>query len=250
MIKFFRKIRQRLLTENKFSRYLIYAIGEIILVVFGILIALSVNNWNENKKSLLAEKSIYIKLVRDLSQEELIIQRDIKWSKAYQDIHYQVYNETQGAKPLDSLIEYNWLQYIHIYHPIIGAQYKESIVTLKNENIQALLRDYIYQENQTEDAVIEFNDFKTQVLRPFFGEYGIYDTDEIYHTEDRYGFDFLEKVPLLKYDKLKEQYANIELEEYLFNLRFKTSWLIRNLELLLSNNEKLKAILLAEIENM
>ncbi len=119
MIKFFRKIRQRLLTENKFSRYLIYAIGEIILVVFGILIALSVNNWNENKKSLLAEKSIYIKLVRDLSQEELIIQRDIKWSKAYQDIHYQVYNETQGAKPLDSLIEYNWLQYIHIYHPIM-----------------------------------------------------------------------------------------------------------------------------------
>lgn len=50
MIKFFRKIRQQLLTENKFSKYLIYAIGEIILVVIGILIALSINNWNENKK--------------------------------------------------------------------------------------------------------------------------------------------------------------------------------------------------------
>ena len=46
MIKFFRKIRQRLLTENKFSTYLIYAIGEIILVVIGILIALQVNNRN------------------------------------------------------------------------------------------------------------------------------------------------------------------------------------------------------------
>ncbi len=42
MIKFFRKIRQRLLTENKFSKYLIYAIGEIVLVVIGILIALSI----------------------------------------------------------------------------------------------------------------------------------------------------------------------------------------------------------------
>ena len=50
MIKFFRKIRQRLLTENKFSKYLIYAIGEIILVVIGILIALQINNWNENRK--------------------------------------------------------------------------------------------------------------------------------------------------------------------------------------------------------
>jgi len=49
MIKFFRKIRQKLLSENKFSKYLIYAIGEIVLVVIGILIALQINNWNENK---------------------------------------------------------------------------------------------------------------------------------------------------------------------------------------------------------
>jgi len=48
MIKFFRKIRQKMLTENKFSKYLLYAIGEIILVVIGILIALSINNWNQN----------------------------------------------------------------------------------------------------------------------------------------------------------------------------------------------------------
>lgn len=47
MIKFFRKIRQRLLTENKFSKYLLYAIGEIILVVIGILIAININNTNE-----------------------------------------------------------------------------------------------------------------------------------------------------------------------------------------------------------
>ncbi|MGB5316110.1 MAG: DUF6090 family protein [Robiginitalea sp.] len=49
MIKFFRKIRQRLLTENNFNRYLVYAIGEIILVVIGILIALQINNWNQNR---------------------------------------------------------------------------------------------------------------------------------------------------------------------------------------------------------
>ena len=47
MFKFFRHIRQKLLTENKFSKYLLYAIGEIILVVIGILIALKINNSNE-----------------------------------------------------------------------------------------------------------------------------------------------------------------------------------------------------------
>ena len=51
MIKFFRKIRQRMLTESKFSKYLLYAFGEIILVVIGILIALTINNNNEIRQN-------------------------------------------------------------------------------------------------------------------------------------------------------------------------------------------------------
>jgi len=50
MIKFFRKIRQQLLTESEFNKYLLYAIGEIVLVVIGILIALQLNNLNERNK--------------------------------------------------------------------------------------------------------------------------------------------------------------------------------------------------------
>ena len=50
MIKIFRKIRQKLLTENKFSNYLLYAIGEILLVVIGILIALYINNLNTERQ--------------------------------------------------------------------------------------------------------------------------------------------------------------------------------------------------------
>lgn len=55
MIKFFRKIRQSMLTENKFGKYLIYAIGEIVLVVIGILIALAINNWNTEKNNQIKE---------------------------------------------------------------------------------------------------------------------------------------------------------------------------------------------------
>ncbi len=50
MIKFFRHMRESLLLENKTSKYFKYALGEIILVVIGILIALQINNWNEDKK--------------------------------------------------------------------------------------------------------------------------------------------------------------------------------------------------------
>lgn len=49
MIKFFRKIRQKLVQENRVSKYLLYAIGEIILVVVGILLALQINSWNQQR---------------------------------------------------------------------------------------------------------------------------------------------------------------------------------------------------------
>lgn len=62
MINFFRKIRQQLLTQNKVSKYLLYAIGEIVLVVIGILIALSINNWNEEQKNRFEEKNLLLEL--------------------------------------------------------------------------------------------------------------------------------------------------------------------------------------------
>ncbi len=59
MIKFFRTIRQRMLKENHFSRYFLYAIGEIVLVVIGILIALQINTWNEGRRSA-EQETLYL----------------------------------------------------------------------------------------------------------------------------------------------------------------------------------------------
>ncbi|WP_373522669.1 DUF6090 family protein [Aquiflexum sp.] len=70
MIKFFRHIRQKLLSEDKFSRYLLYAIGEIVLVVIGILIALSINNWNEYRKETNFEQKILRELKSDFEYNE------------------------------------------------------------------------------------------------------------------------------------------------------------------------------------
>lgn len=65
MIKFFRKIRQNLLVENKTSKYFKYAVGEIVLVVIGILIALQINNWNENRIQKKEEKVILLSIKKD-----------------------------------------------------------------------------------------------------------------------------------------------------------------------------------------
>ena len=79
MIKFFRKIRQRLLTENRFSKYLVYAFGEIILVAIGILIALWVNDYNDNRKNVKIENTYLKAMLEDfeinLKTSEYIIKR-------------------------------------------------------------------------------------------------------------------------------------------------------------------------------
>jgi hypothetical protein len=70
MIKFFRKIRQNLLSEGKTGKYLKYAIGEIILVMIGILLALQVNTWNESRKNLILEEEFKIGLKKDLLRDK------------------------------------------------------------------------------------------------------------------------------------------------------------------------------------
>ena len=66
MINFFRKTRKKLADDNKFFKYSRYAIGEIVLVVIGILIALQINNWNEQNKTARQERAILIELVNNL----------------------------------------------------------------------------------------------------------------------------------------------------------------------------------------
>ncbi|PCJ50482.1 MAG: hypothetical protein COA74_01495 [Gammaproteobacteria bacterium] len=76
MINFFRNVRKRLLAENKFSNYLLYAIGEIALVMIGILLALAVNDWNERRNDLDKELQILNQLKEEY--ETNLIQLDQK----------------------------------------------------------------------------------------------------------------------------------------------------------------------------
>ncbi|NET34370.1 MAG: hypothetical protein F6K19_20480 [Cyanothece sp. SIO1E1] len=67
MIKFFRRIRQKLLSKGHIRKYLAYATGEVLLVVIGILIALQINNWNEKRK-----KTAYVEALIDKVEQDLV----------------------------------------------------------------------------------------------------------------------------------------------------------------------------------
>ncbi|WP_432410518.1 DUF6090 family protein [Rasiella sp. SM2506] len=94
MIKFFRRIRKNLLTENKFSKYLLYAIGEIILVVIGILIALNINNWNEERKEKVVVRNVLKDIRYDLVADTVKFSRDLQSIPGFVDNAKSLLNGT------------------------------------------------------------------------------------------------------------------------------------------------------------
>ncbi|TPV32796.1 hypothetical protein FJ651_10800 [Paucihalobacter ruber] len=98
-------IRQKLLAQNQVTRYLVYAIGEIILVVIGILIALSINNWNENRKDNLLMKKYTENLISELKSDLLMYDElDARNKRVTKNIqsYFAYYNSDQPN--LDTLI--------------------------------------------------------------------------------------------------------------------------------------------------
>jgi len=71
VLNFFRRIRRNLANQNKFVQYSRYAFGEIVLVVIGILIALQINNWNENRKKETLKNEYKIALINDYTKDTI-----------------------------------------------------------------------------------------------------------------------------------------------------------------------------------
>jgi len=108
MIKFFRKIRQNLLMENKTEKpalpagkYFKYAIGEIVLVVIGILIALSINNWNEQRKKNNELTQINERLITDMDDDIREISRILLFWQAKKPLFKKVMNDSMSADLFD-----------------------------------------------------------------------------------------------------------------------------------------------------
>lgn len=110
MINFFRKKRKQLASDNKLGKYLRYAIGEIVLVVIGILIALSINNWNNRRIKENAAESLSFRLLAETKKNKKQLQNQIERVKELQDetqsllIMFSPEFETKSSKLLDSLL--------------------------------------------------------------------------------------------------------------------------------------------------
>jgi len=247
MIKFFRKIRQNLLSEGKTGKYFKYAIGEVVLVVIGILIALQINNWNELRKAIDREHSLYQNILIDLENEDIILNSALDQYKEHSDAYYQIYYETIGKVKYDSTSNrYNILRWHNIFDFIISNKYKNAISEITSNNIAKLINEKAKIESYALQANQNFNDFKDDIIIPFFVRHGIYDSNKAFQSE-KYKFNPLLDINFFKNDRLKSQDASSELDQLLVELKIKTSWAIDNLESLMKKNEEISIALREEL---
>lgn len=175
MIKFFRKIRQNMIKENKVSKYMLYAIGEIVLVVIGILIALSINNWNEKQINRKQELIILENILQDLQNDNLgltniIERRTSKASSA--EIMASYYNGAKIEKLSDYYFHWTNVLYWEAHYPR-NIAFKElinsgNVSKIKNASIRnSLLVINVSYEELFRVRAHMYDDYAIYLYNPY-----------------------------------------------------------------------------------
>ena len=148
MIKFFRKIRQNLLMENKTGKYFKYAIGEIVLVVIGILIALQINNWNENRIENKEVKTYLNNLILDLNEDQEVLDRMNNW-QTFKYFSMQYLLEMEGTNLYDPIADRK-----NDIPPLDELKSTGMYSKLNPELKKGINNYYAFRENNFHDSII------------------------------------------------------------------------------------------------
>ena len=108
MLRFFRNIRQNLLEKGKLKKYFLYAIGEILLVVIGILIALQIDNWNNQRISSSQEITLLKEMKKNLETDITDVRGNIIWLKSYLNSNQLVLNNLESASAFEDSLDVHY----------------------------------------------------------------------------------------------------------------------------------------------
>ncbi|MEZ2414516.1 DUF6090 family protein [Muriicola sp. E247] len=231
MIKFFRKIRQKLLSENKFGKYLTYAIGEILLVVIGILIAISINNWNQtNSENKIAEnyiKSLVIELNSDLNYYKLHKSRNLSQIRQINEIQNALNSVGKNNSKEDFALKLMDVMEPFPFSPKT-ATYTD-LVTSGNMGLikpETIRQKIISHYNLVEQMTLHVNretDYNWNHLHPFFKENGYFE----WRNNPRISVDTViikkrNQFPIFELEKSSSEFKAVENNLYFRQLMLTT----------------------------
>jgi hypothetical protein len=175
MIKLFSKIRQNLIMANKTGKYVKYAIGEIILVMIGILLALQVNNWNQNRIEQSEENEVIAKLHKDFKENKKVLKDfliDIKSMRNSEETLMRLIGATKEElykHNLDSLfyVTFSASEFAFADNTIKNTMHSGKLNLLKNEKITDLLYKWNTLSEIRTTRMLKLDDWANSQFIPY-----------------------------------------------------------------------------------
>lgn len=181
MIKFFRNIRRKLLTENRASKYLIYAFGEIFLVVIGILIALQINNWNTQQQKDKEEQKILKVLKSEVNYNKNELHRNIEKATRLKEREdsllalFQIPIEQIDPNSINIRSLIGGMGAYSTYDPSNGAlnnlMGSGELNLIKNDSLRLLLSRWFGELQDIKEDEVRIIDYGDTYLTPFIIEF-------------------------------------------------------------------------------
>ncbi len=238
MINFFRKIRYDLMEKNKTGKYLKYAIGEIVLVVIGILIAISINNWNETRKDVIKERAVLTNLVQYLKSDSISYSRNFKTLSDINMLHNQLYEIGINGKDNIIIENPNYIRRTLYYNPITKENDPSIASKISNDTIKTRILNYFRYMKDMDGTYSEFDAVIHDRVRVFLGTEGVHNLSSWFDNQSMYISEG-ETMDFISSDDLKSLSKMTEFQQLFFEASIKLSDVLRTLEILIDQNKKL-----------
>lgn len=247
MLAFLKQVRHKTLSSNKLSIYILYALGEIFLVVVGILIAVSIDNYNESIKIQASELESYGDIVADLKKDSVHFAGLIADCKIHLEMYYHIFGEIQGQNSFSGEVYYDILGVSREVAPRTEQNHQSTIERLTNKEARNLLNDYFFRQRIMTDAVAEFNKIVVDEARPYLFGNGIIDPKLAFH-DNVYGF-LPEDGLLVNYATLQKFYSDPMFSNILATQRVSMGHMLSELKKISKQNHELVEYLESKKEN-
>jgi hypothetical protein len=254
MIKFFRKIRQQLAYDNNVSKYTRYALGEIVLVVIGILVALGINNWNENRKNKHAERIVLNNIFKNLGIDSIQFNYYEKQYEQIDNLHIELYKFGIKNENIDSISEPALIRRTLYFKQLIGSDFKENIYNINNTKIKEAITSYTSSINDMENVYwIELAPLINERLKPYLAQEELYNTKNWFELKNRtfkdYTFEEIKGKNILDKNKFLALTKTKKFQQILFEVNVKWSDFYTRLKTAIEENKNLRKLIKSELKN-
>lgn len=221
---------------------MVYALGEILLVVVGILIALWINNLNEERKLKDAQRDMLLSFVEDLKADAMTIDRHLMDMTEIMGVHNKLHQIRKGTLAFDELAQPGWLRRTIRYSSIVKTNNPDIGAQIKDPDIKKEVLQYYRGLAQVENSYEQYDDVVKEIIRPYLREKLVMNEDYLFEKGAPNGASPVDR------QRFFEIAQEDEFGQNLFEANLKAEELINYFDGVLGANSSLQKTILERID--